>query len=115
MRAEGSPLTRKAAGAAGRFFSPVWLGVAGLTAALATSGGGLEVGEVVSYEEDRLGRPWYVMGEPDRLGRVPIRNGRVTAVADPEEIGPYERPATGATRVMAGERDYRLMAAGRGR
>jgi len=115
MWAEGSPLAGRAARAAARFFSPVWLGLAGLTAAFATADGGPVVGDVVAYEEDRLGRPWHVIDEPDRLGRVLIRNGRVTAVADPEEIGPYERPAAEATRVMAGEEDFRKLAGGRGR
>lgn len=111
MRAAGSPLTDRAAATASRLFLPAWLGLVGAGIVLGPDDPNAPaVGEVVAYGEDRLGRPWRVTGEDD-LGRYTIRNGRVVAVADPDEIAPYEGPPKTAAPLMAGEHGSRQLAA----
>ena len=61
-----------------------------------------EKGDVVSYSEDLVGRPWRVIREHE-FGRYVIRNGKVSAIADLHEISPYAGPEEDVTVQMTGE------------
>ncbi|MGC1272835.1 MAG: hypothetical protein WBC44_03950 [Planctomycetaceae bacterium] len=78
------------------------LGVTGLVAVFAPAGQGrVKPGDLVSYSEDRIGRPWTIVREHE-FGRYVIRNGLVRAIADPDEIAPYAGFSKNVTVQMAG-------------
>ena len=78
------------------------LGVAGLVITFAPHDqGSAQPGDVVSYSEDRLGRPWRIVREFE-LSRFVIRNGRVYAIADQDEIEPYKGLSDEVTVELAG-------------
>lgn len=78
------------------------LGVAGLVVTFAPAGQGrVKPGDLVSYREDLVGRPWTIVREHE-FGRYVIRNGRVRAIADPDEIAPYSGVSKDVTVQMAG-------------
>ena len=64
-------------------------------------GDDFDPGDVVSYTEDRVGRPWRVISEVE-FGRFEIRNGRVVAIADFSELTAYRGLSRAATVEMAG-------------
>ena len=63
--------------------------------------GAARPGDLVSYSEDRIGRPWKVVRQHE-YGRYVIRNGRVYTIAGPGEIGPYDGLAKNVTVQLAG-------------
>jgi hypothetical protein len=113
MRATGSPLFGRAALGVARLLMPGATLVACGAAVLLPDMASPRPGDLVGYSEDRIGRPWRVVEELD-LGRYLIRNGRATAVADLEEIGPYEGVSAEATAAMAGVAQARELEAARG-
>ncbi len=79
------------------------LGVAGLAAAFAPTGEGrCEPGDIVSYSEDHIDRPWRIVSEFE-TGRFVIRNGKVKAIADANQIEPYGGVSPHVTIEMAGD------------
>ncbi|HEX6983883.1 MAG TPA: hypothetical protein VF170_00840 [Planctomycetaceae bacterium] len=102
MRAAGSPLGDRFVSTAVWAAISVVVTAAGTVLALAPSDGGRPTpGDVVTYSEDKIGRPWRVVREHE-FGRFLIRNGRVFAIADACEIAPYASPSKDVTVQMAG-------------
>ena len=113
MRAAGSPLSERAASAAMFSVSPAGLCLAGFAVVLMVGDPSEpQVGDVVRYTEDLLGRPWRVTDEAG-FGRLVVKNGSVLAIADPEEIEPYEGPSPKITPQMAGQEPFRQLVVAR--
>lgn len=103
MRAAGSPLAdRFASTASWLVVSAIVASAAGALALAPGSGGRMQPGDVVSYSEDKVGRPWRVVREHE-FGRYVVRNGTVYAIAEVDDLAPYSGPSRDLTVQMTGE------------
>jgi len=102
MRAAGTPLKGRVASIASWVLGLAIVGVAGSALSLAPKSTALAPGSVVSYSEDRLGRPWRIVR---RIGyqSFEIRNGRVLVIADANDMSAYHGYSSDVTIQMAGE------------
>ncbi|MBA3311815.1 MAG: hypothetical protein M3552_08485 [Planctomycetota bacterium] len=104
MRAAETPQKDRAASISTRL-----LGLAVVTVAITTGSTldqipgdvPLKPGAVVSYCEDRLGRPWTILRQVGHQ-TFEVRNGGVDVIVEAKDLSPYRGYATSITVGMAG-------------
>ena len=102
MRAAGKALKGTAARLGTWALGIAIVGIAGSALSLAPKRTALEPGAVVSYSEDRLGRPWRIVR---RIGyeTFEIRNGRVLVIAEAQDMSTYCGYGPEVTIQLAGD------------
>jgi hypothetical protein len=101
MRAAGTPLARRVGSIGAWALGLAIVGVAASAMSFAPKRALLEPGSVVSYAEDRLGRPWTIVR---RIGyqTFEIRNGRVLVIAEANDMSAYHGYSSDVSIELAG-------------
>jgi hypothetical protein len=101
MRAAETPLKGRIASIGSWALGLAIVAVVGSASSLAPQSTVLAPGSIVSYSEDRLGRPWTIVR---RIGyqSFEIRNGRVLVIADAGDMSGYQGYSSDVSVQLAG-------------